>query len=482
MTNTTSAGLASSEAGAGSPPPEAKPHFHRSIGLFPAVAINMIQMCGIGPFITIPTIVAVANGPLAVVGWIVGALLSMADGLVWAELGAAMPGAGGTYLYFREAFQYRTGRLMPFLFVWTAMLTIPLTMSTGIIGFVQYLNFFWPNLTPTQGHLIGLVLTGIVLLALYRRIESIRTLSTAMWVILILALGLTTAAAYSDFHLSLATAIPPGATQASKFFTGLGAGLIIAIYDYAGYNTTAYMGDELKNPGRVMPRSIIISIIAVMCFYLAMNIGVIGTVPWQTVAKSQSVASLVIEQNWGHTAAAIITILILVAAFASVFAGLLGGSRVPFYAARDGVFLSAFGKLHPKHAFPHIALLAMTAVMAVGTFFDLSTVINMLVAVTVILQSIGQVFALVVLRRRQPQLHRPYKQWLYPIPCLVALLGWVFVFYMADTESQALSAAWIGLGLIAFLLWARATRSWPFGPRTVDEVYLERQRQEGTPS
>jgi amino acid transporter len=482
MNDASSPSIASASAGEAGQPAESKTHFHRSIGLFPAVAINMIQMCGIGPFITIPTIVAVANGPLAVVGWIIGALLSMADGLVWAELGAAMPGAGGTYLYFREAFQYRTGRLMPFLFVWTAMLTIPLTMSTGVIGFVQYLNFFWPNLTPGEGHAIGLVLTGIVFLALYRRIESIRTLGTVMWIILILALGLTTAAAYSNFHINLATNIPPDALHLSKFLTGLGAGLIIAIYDYAGYNTIAYMGDELKTPGRVMPRAIIISIVAVMCFYLAMNVGVIGSVPWQTVAKSQSVASLVIEQNWGHTAAAIVTILILIAAFASVFAGLLGGSRVPFYAARDGVFLSSFGRLHPKLAFPHISLLAMTLVMAVGTFFDLTTVINMLVAVTVILQSIGQIAALVVLRKRQPGLTRPYKQWLYPLPCLLALVGWVFVFYMADTESQLLSFGWLALGLVAFLIWARVTRAWPFAPCEVHEVYLERQRSEGTPS
>ncbi len=126
-------------AGAGERPATDAPHFHRSVGLFSATAVNMIQICGVGPFLTIPAIVAVMNGPLAVVGWILGAVLAMADGLVWAELGAAMPGAGGTYLYVREAFQYRTGKLMPFLFVWTAMLSIPLIMSTGIIGFVQYL-------------------------------------------------------------------------------------------------------------------------------------------------------------------------------------------------------------------------------------------------------------------------------------------------------------------------------------------------------
>jgi amino acid transporter len=450
-------------------------HFRRSIGLAPAIAINMIQICGVGPFLTIPTIVAVMNGPLAVIGWILGAVLAMADGLVWAELGAAMPGAGGTYLYLREAFQYRTGKLMPFLFVWTAMLSIPLIMSTGIIGFVQYLGFFFPGMTTLQTHLIGLVAVALVVLALYRRIESIRALSTVLWIVMVLAVGLTTAAAYSDYHLDLAMSLPAQSGGIGKFFTGLGAGLIIAIYDYAGYNTTAYMGDELKNPGRVMPRSIIVSILAMMVFYLAMNIGVIGTVPWQEVAKSTSVASLVVSRNWGHTAASIVTALILVAAFASVFAGLLGGSRVPFYAARDGVFLSAFGKLHPKHNFPHVALLAMGLVTAAGTFFDLTTVINMLVAVSVLLQSVAQIAALTVLRRRQPRLARPYRQWLYPVPSLIALVGWLYVLYATDRQSQLLSSAWLALGLAAFLLWARVQRQWLFGPREIREVFVERQ-------
>ena len=468
-------GRSASEAPAATPD---TPHFQRSVGLFPAIAVNMIQICGIGPFITIPAIVAVMNGPLAVIGWVVGALLAMADGLVWAELGAAMPGAGGTYLYVREAFQYRTGRLVPFLFIWTAMLSIPLIMSTGIIGFVQYMGFFLPNLLPWQSHAIGLAVTVLVVFALYRRIESIRSLSAVLWIIMVLAVGLTTAAAYSDFHLNLAMSLPPGAGDLGKFFTGLGAGLIIAIYDYAGYNTTAYMGDELKNPGRVMPRSIIVSIAAMMVFYLAMNVGVIGTVPWQDVAKSSSVASLVVSRNWGHTAAAIVTILILVAAFASVFAGLLGGSRVPFHAARDGVFLSAFGRLHSKHNFPHVALLVMGVITAAGSFFDLTTVINMLVAVSVLLQSVAQIAALTVLRRRQPQLRRPYRQWLYPVPSLIALVGWFYVYYATDRQSQILSTAWIVAGVVAFLIWARVTRVWPFGPKEVQEVFLERQRQD----
>jgi amino acid transporter len=154
--------------------------FIRSIGLLQATAINMTQMCGIGPFITIPVMVAALGGPQAVLGWIAGAILALADGLIWAELGAAMPGSGGTYIWLREAFQYRTGRLMPFLFIWTAMLSIPLIMSTGVIGLVQYLGFLIPGMNWLEIHLISLVIVGIVVFALYRRIDSIGMLSTIL--------------------------------------------------------------------------------------------------------------------------------------------------------------------------------------------------------------------------------------------------------------------------------------------------------------
>jgi len=458
------------------PDPQATPstrdgHFRRSIGLFSGTAINMTQMCGIGPFITIPIMVAVMGGPQAVVGWIAGAILAVADGMVWAELGAAMPGAGGTYVYLREAFQYRTGKLMPFLFIWTVLLTIPLLMSTGIIGMVEYLGFFFPRLGWWPVHLIGLAATGLVTLLLYRRIESIRAITIALWVIMLLSVVGVSAAGFWDFHPEYAFTYPAGAFG-PHFFVGLGAGLIIGIYDYLGYFTTAYMGDELRDPGRTMPGSIIISVIAMMFVYLILNISVLGVAPWQQIAQSRSVASMVVEHSWGHMAAAVMTILIIVTAFASVFAGLLGGSRVPFQAAHDKVFLSVFGKLHAKHGFPHVALLTMGVVTAIGTFFDLTEVINMLLAATIIVQSIAQIAALVVLRRRQPELPRPYRQWLYPVPCVIALLGWIYVYVSASATALVLSGAWIVAGLVVFAIWARVNRSWPFAPVEIGEAYL----------
>lgn len=454
-------------------PPTRGSSFHRSIGLFTGTAINMTQMCGIGPFITIPIMVATMGGPQAVIGWIVGALLAVADGMVWAELGAAMPGSGGTYVYLREAFQYRTGKLMPFLFIWTVLLTIPLLMSTGIIGMVEYLGFFFPHLGWWPVHLISLLATGLVTLLLYRRIESIRVITIALWVIMLLSVVGVSAAGFADFHPEFAFSYPDG-MFGGQFFVGLGAGLIIGIYDYLGYFTTAYMGDELRNPGRTMPGSIIISVIAMMFVYLILNISVLGVAPWQEIAQSKSIASLVVEHSWGHGAAAVMTILIIVTAFASVFAGLLGGSRVPFQAAHDKVFLSVFGKLHAKHGFPHVALLTMGVITAIGTFFDLAEVINMLLAATIIVQFIAQIAALVVLRKRQPHLHRPYRQWLYPVPCVIALVGWIYVYLSASTLSLILSGIWIVAGLAVFALWARVNRSWPFAPVEIREAYLEK--------
>jgi amino acid transporter len=454
--------------------------FERGIGLRSAIAINMTQMCGIGPFVTIPLMITALGGPQAAFGWIVGAVLALVDGLVWAELGAAMPGAGGTYLYLREAFQYRSGRMMPFLFVWTAMFTIPLIMSTGVIGLVQYLGFLIPGMSWVEVHAISLAIVAIVVFALYRRVSKAGAISTALWIVALLSLLIVIVASLTHFHASLAFNYPHHAFAfGGPFWAGLGAGLLIGIYDYLGYNTTAYMAAELKDPGRVLPRSIIYSIIGIMVAYLTMNIGVLGAVPWQTAAHSQSIASLVLTRTWGKAAADVTTVLIVITAFGSIFAGLLGGSRVPYNAARDGLFFRPFGRLHPRHHFPHVALLVMAAITAIGSFFTLATVIDVLLAVFVIVQAIAQVVALTVLRRRQPNLPRPYRQWLYPIPSLLALAGWIYVYTSSGHTAIVFSLVVLAVGLIAFFAWAKVECQWPFGPKCIHEDFLEAPERPG---
>nr|WP_225956181.1 APC family permease [Amycolatopsis lexingtonensis] len=444
-----------------------------------ATAINMTQMCGIGPFVTIPAMVATMGGPQAMFGWIIGAIVALADGLIWAELGAAMPGAGGTYLYLREAFQYRTGRLMPFLFVWSAVLFIPLIMSTGIIGLVQYLGYLIPGVTGDAGttplgKIIGVGITLVIVAALFRKIGQIGKLTTVLFVVMLVAVLTTVVAAFTHFSGAQAFAFTPGAFSSAgegTFWGGLGAGLIIAIYDYLGYNTTAYLGGEVRAPGRTLPRSILFSIVGIMSLYFLLQVGVLGSVPLEELKTATSVASTVLEQAWGTVTAKIVTVLIVVAAIGSVFAGLLGGSRVPFEAARDKVFLPMFGKLHPKLNLPTAGVLTMGAITIIGSLFTLTDVINAAVATLVIIQSLAQVAAIWTLRRRQPDLKRPYRQWLYPVPTLLALVGWVYIYVSATPLSIGLSLGWIALGALAYLAYAKAENTWPFGPKEIKEAF-----------
>ncbi|MEV5484431.1 MULTISPECIES: APC family permease [Streptomyces] len=462
--------------------------FVRRIGLFQATALNMSQMCGIGPFVTIPLMVAAFGGPQAVTGFLAGAVLALADGLIWAELGASLPGAGGSYVYLRQAFQYRTGKLMPFLFVWTAMLFIPLGMSTGVIGFVQYLGYLWPKMSPGQGDLVGLAVTVGVVVLLWRRVENIARLTVVLWTVMIASVVLVIAAAFTHFSPERAFTYPAHAFEltASHFWTGFAAGLTIGIYDYLGYNTVAYMGAEIRRPGRTIPRAIIQSILGIMAIYLLLQIGTLGVIDWKDMldphsTASSSVASAVLEKAWGRGAADAVTVLILLTAVASVFTGLLGGSRVPYDAARDRVFFRPYGTLHPRHRFPVLGLLTMGGVMAAGFLLgrhtDLATIIQLLTTVMVLVQALAQVAAVTVLRRRQPGLRRPYRIWLHPLPSVVALLGWLVIYGYADRNSPGRhpiewSLAWVGAGVVAFLAWARHEKEWPFGPKRISAEYL----------
>jgi len=449
-------------------------HFRRSLGLLPAVAVNMTQICGIGPFVTIPAIVAAVGGPMAILGWIVGAIIVMADGLVWAELGAAMPGAGGTYLYLREAFQYTSGRMMPFLFIWTVLLSIPLIMSTGVIGMVQYMEYYFPNMTPLTIHLASAAVMVLVVGILYQRLTVIAKITEILWVIMIITVGGVILASFTHFNPRMAFAVAPGTFRLNgKFFSGLCVALIFSVYDYLGYNTTAYMAEEVRDPGRVLPRSIIYSILAMLVIYLSMNIGILGVLPSDQVANSNFIGADVMEHIWGKPAAKIFTGLIIITAFASVVTGLLGGSRVPYHAAKDKLFFSVFGRLHPRLNFPHIALLVMGVVTLIGSFFTLTDVITMLTAATVLIQGVAQVIALTVLRRRQPNLPRPYRMFLYPLPSLIALAGWIYLYFASGLKMIWLSLAWMALGVGAFLIWAQIEKTWPFGEKEIRQAYLD---------
>jgi amino acid transporter len=450
-------------------PPE--PRLQRHFGLLPATALNMTNMLGAGPFITIPLLMSALGGPQAMLGWIVALVIVICDGMVWSELGAAMPGSGGSFQYLREAFgRERFGRLMAFLFVWQFVLSGPLEIASGYIGFANYAGYIWKGMTRADA-IVLIVLVGLVNIALlYRRIHSIAKITISLWVgtlITVLAVIVTGA---MNFNPGVAFDFPPGAFNFSLgFFLGLGAATRIGIYDYLGYYDVCYIGDEVRDPGRVIPRSIVISTAAVALIYMAINLSLIGTIPWREFVpasahpESNFIVSVFMERVFGARVAGIFTLLVLWTALGSVFALLLGYSRIPFAAAESGYFFRAFGRLHPTRHFPFVSLIVIGAISIVAGFFSLGTVIDALIVTRILVQFMGQVVGVILLRRRAPDMPRPFRMWLYPIPAVVALLGWIFVFATTEPRVILFGVAVLALGCVAFLLWSRSTRRWPFG-------------------
>ena len=457
---------------------EQQPHLLRRFTLLPATALNMTNMIGVGPFITIPLLMSAMGGPQGMLGWIVGLVIVICDGLVWSELGAAMPSSGGSFHYLREAFgPARYGRLMAFLFVWQFVLSGPLEIASGYIGFADYTSYIWKGMSRTD--VIALVtVIGIINIALlYRRINSIAKITVSLWIGTLVAVVAVIAAGAMHFDHRVAFDFPPGAFNFSLgFFLGVGAASSISIYDYLGYYDVCYIGDEVRDPGRVIPRSILISTGAVAVIYLGINLSIIGVVPWRTFVpasahpESNFVASIFMQRMYGERVATIFTLLVLWTAFGSVFALLLGYSRIPFAAAESGYFFRVFARLHPTEDFPYISLLVLGVISIVAGYFSLGTVISALIVTRILVQFIGQIVGLMLLRRRAPHLPRPFRMWLYPLPALIALVGWIFVFATTDASVILFGVAVLVLGCLVFLVWSWNTKRWPFGPPLEEAV------------
>jgi len=448
------------------------PHLLRRFGLLEATALNMTNMIGIGPFITIPLLLTTLGGPQAMLGWLVALIITISDGMIWSELGASMPGSGGSYVYLREAYGRETfGRLMGFLFIWQFILSGPLEIASGYIGFTQYLGYIWKNIDRTQSIGVIVVLGILNIVLLYRKITFIGKLTISLWVGTILTTAAVIFTGALHFDPKLAFDFPPGAFNFSLgFFLGLGAATRIGIFDYLGYYDICYIGDEVRRPGRTIPRSIINSVVAVALIYIAINFSIIGVVPWRELVpanqhpSSAFVVSIFMEKIYGTRLATLFTAMVLWTAFGSVFALLLGYSRVPYAAALDGYFFKVFGRLHPRKNFPYVSLVVIGIISIICSFFSLGMVIDALITTRILIQFIGQILAVSLLRKNEPAMNRPYRIWLYPLPNLLALLGWVFVFATTDWPIIIFGLGTLGLGLLSFAVWSHKTKQWPFAP------------------
>jgi amino acid transporter len=448
----------------------------------------MLDMIGVGPFITLPLILAAMGGPQAMLGWILGAVLALCDGLVWAELGAAMPAAGGTYAFLRTIYPGRTGRFLAFLFLFQLCFSAPLSMASGAIGLSQYATYMFPALgrhtvsrsIPMGAYAAGITVNWATLVAiaavvlavvlLYRNLAKVQAISIAMGAVVLgtIAWILVTGLLHANWHQAFL--LPPGAfTLSPAFFTGLGSAMLIATYDYWGYYNITFLGGEVRDPARTIPRAILISIAFVAAIYLLMNVMVLAVVPWQTMLAQQDIAarraiiSLFMEAAYGPHLGPVLgklaAALIIFTAFAGIFSLLLGYSRIPYAAAKAGDFFRPFGRLHPTRGFPYVSLLTLAGAAIVFCFFQLKDVIAALVVLRILLQFLMQHIGVIYLRRTQPELPRPFRLWLYPVPPLLAIAGFVYILISRANFGRelALAGVLILVGTVVFMGTRRGT-------------------------
>jgi amino acid transporter len=429
----------------------------RGLGLREATATNIISMVGVGPFLTIPFMVASMGGPHVIYAWIAGLVLALFDGLVYAQLGAALPGSGGGYLYMREAFKpFGLGRFMGFLFIYDTILVAPLSVAGGAVGVADYLQYFWTAMTPLQHNLIAAAVCVACTALLWRNIEEIGRLAVVMLAGVIVTIGWVIVAGLFNFSPAQAFDFP---AEAKSFNTTLlasiGATSILAMYNYGGYNQVCFIGGEVKDAERNIPRSIILATLIVAALYMVMTIVILGMIPWQEVRDSRTIASIFIERTFadpatGRIAGIAMTSLILFVAAAGLYATILGYSRVAYAAARDGDFFHIFAHVHPTKRFPDVSLV-MTALVSIPfCFFTLGQLVNWLIQVQILLRFIWQCAAVILLRRYRKDIPQPFTMWLYPWPAILSGALWVFIFFTGPVEGMIFSVVTLVVGIGAY--------------------------------
>jgi len=434
----------------------------RSLNLKQATAINMIDMVGIGPFVTMPLVIGAMNGPACLIAWLLGALLSFCDGCVWAELGAKWPEAGGSYAFLKKLFGEKTwGSFFSFLYIWQTTIQAPLVIASGAIGFAEYFSY----LVPLDGMQRTTLSGGLVLLLtflLYRKISVVGKISVALWIGVIITLLWLIVAGLPHFNVRQAFDFSSDNIGFSTlFFAGLGQASVKTIYSYLGYYNVCHLGAEIVKPEKNIPKSIFISIAGISILYLLMQTSVLGVIPWQEAKESKFLVSTFFERIYGGASANVATVLILWIALASLFSVILGYSRVPYAAAVEGNYFSVFKKVHKTKNFPHASLLILCSVAFVfSLFFRLRELISAIVVIRILIQFISQAIGVIMLRKKKEKL--PFKMWLFPLPAIVAIAIWAFVFCTAEIRFMVYAFFVILSGTLLFLFRAKKKKEWPF--------------------
>ncbi len=454
----------------------ASPALQRRLTLFQGTVLNMIDMVGIGPFVTLPIVMGLIGG-MYLYAWIAGAVLSLVDAMIWSELGAAYPLAGGSYNFLKEAYGKKgPGSMVSFLYVWQTVIQAPLVAASAAIGFAQYLGYLVHLEVWEQKAVSGLVIIVITAL-LYRKIDSIGKIGVLLWSGVLLTLGWIIFGGLQNGHFAdPLTAINTNFSWNQLASFVFGQACIKTVYSYLGYYNVCHLGGEIKNPGKNIPRSMFISVIGIAVLYLAMNVSVSSVIPWQEIKQWQDsgqnnfVVSSFIERLYGGAAANVATVMILWVAIASLFAVMLGYSRVPYAAAADGAFFKVFAKLHPTKNFPYVSLLVLAGLAFIfSLLFKMKHVIDGILAMRIIVQFIGQAVGVILLRKKRGTTGLPYKMPLYPAPVFLAVLMWLFIFIATGMTIMLSFLIVFGSGIIVYLVHARYMKKWPYTPAISNE-------------
>jgi amino acid transporter len=377
---------------------------------------------------------------------------------------------------------------MAFLFIWQFLLSGPLEVGSGLIAIAQFSTGISPDfasfneahtwkllfgdtglgITLDPSRAIGLVAGCLILILLRRRISSLGKLTVTMWlgVLLVIAWIVLEGAPRFDWHKAMGAA-DGSSGPPDGFLPRLGSCMRLAMYSYLGYYGVCYIGDEIRDPARTIPRSILLSALMVMLLFVIVHLALLGVVGWQNVPPkddySLPAAFMDTIYGSGSIATVLITLCLIWTCFGSAFAGVFSYSRIPYGAARYGHFFSLFSRVHPTLNIPDLSLWLVGGLTLFWSLFDLSTVIDALIVTRILEQFIAQSIGVMILRRTQPNRPRPFRIWLYPLPCLLALVGWTFMYVTAKPIFIGLGLGTLLLGVIAFLIWAGFRKSWPFG-------------------
>lgn len=450
----------------------------RGLSLWAAAAVVIGDTIGSGIFLVTSEMARiVGSATLVFTAWIIGLFIVLFGGFCYAELGAAFPQAGGPYVYLSRGL----GPLWGFLFGWmSSVLERPVSMAALAAGFLRFLGFLFPVVTTPllAGHLgtysftftaaqplaalVVVLVTGINYLSV-RRSGAIQLLLTSLKLgtLLLIVFG-------GVFLVTKHTSAAPAtihAIAANPWNLGMiGAlltALVPAMWAYNGFNDLGAMGEEIVQPQKNIPRAIILGLLTVGGLYLLANVVYFRTLPFEAVASSQHLASDVVESFAGSRGAAWLTVAMAVSAFGALHVVVLTGARIPYAMARDGVFFAFAKRLHPSFHTPSGALVflgSLGALLALtGTYEELYSLFVFAVWIFLSLTAI----ALLRLRRKEPNLSRPYCTWGYPWTPLVFLAAAVALtlnLWMVRPVRSSFGLLVILAGIPFFHRWRKAAR------------------------